>query len=172
MGHKQYGMTLRALGAAALLSGIAACGGEDRTVMSDPDDRITFELPAGWTEAPASSGTRFSPPSSSAIQVQVNTVSDSGRASLAERRDTWLDFQRRNGAQVHLEREWPGDNLPGVEYAHDSEGVTGERISHHILLAGDGYVVTTYLQAPRGLYEDVLPTYRSIVASVEPAGAD
>jgi len=172
MHSSKFARVIPALAVAIMLSGVTACGGDKGTVMSDPADRITFELPAGWTEAAGSSGTRFSPPSSSGVQVQVNTVSDNGRASLADHRDAWLDFQRSNGAEVHLEREWPGDNLPGLEYAHDSQGATGERISHHILLAGDGYLVATYLQAAPGIYEDVLPVYRDIVASVQPTGVD
>lgn len=148
---------------------ISGCGGDRGTLVSDPSNRITFELPSGWTEAAGSNGTRFSPPTSMGVQVQVNTVDDNGRASLAERRDAWLDFQRRNGATVLLERDWPGGNLPGVEYAHEAETMTGEAVWHHILLAGDGYVVATYLQAGPGAYEEILPTYREIVSSVRPS---
>lgn len=157
----------------ALLSGLllfatSGCGGGS-TSMSDPSGRITFELPAGWTEAVGSSGTRFSPPLSSGVQVQVNTVDDNGRVSLAQRRDSWLDFHRNNGGTVHLNQDWPADNLPGVEYAHSAEGITGEMIWHHVLLSGDGYVVATYLQAAPSIYEEMLPVYREIVASVRPA---
>jgi hypothetical protein len=171
MSRTDLSRCLAAFAAILLALGAVACGGEQANVMSDPSGRITFELPDGWTEAVGSSGTRFSPPVSGA-QVQVNTVDDNGRTSLTERRDAWLDFHRRNGAEVILERDWPGDNLPGIEYAHSAENVRGEIIWHHILLSGDGYVVPTYLQVSRGTYDDLLPVYREIVASIRPAVAE
>jgi len=155
-----------------LLLALSACGGAGADSMTDPSGRITFELPAGWTEAAGSNATRFSPPGSPGVQVQVNTVDDNGRVSLAQRRDSWLDFHRENGATVLLEREWPAGNLPGLEYAHSAEGIRGEMIWHHILLSGDGYVVATYLQAPPSTYEQILPAYRRIVESVRPAPSE
>ena len=155
-----------------LLLTVSACGGTGGNTMSDPSGRITFELPAGWTEAAGSNATRFSPPGSAGVQVQVNTVDDNGRVSLAQRRDSWLDFHRENGATIHLDREWPGDNLPGLEYAHSAEGMRGDMTWHHILLSGDGYVVATYLQASPSDYDDIIPVYRQIVESVRPARID
>lgn len=148
----------------ALLTG---CEAASSNAMNDPSERIEFELPNGWTEAAGSGGTRFSPPASPGVQVQVNTVDDNGRASLAQRRDAWLDFQRENGARVLLEQEWPGDNMMGVEYAHEAETATGGSIFHHVLLAGDGFVVATYLQVGKNAYEEFLPIYRDIVASIQ-----
>lgn len=147
----------------------AGCGGNQANVMSDPSGRITFELPNGWTEVAGSNGTRFSPPASAGVQVQVNTVDDNGRVSLEQRRDSWLDFQREHGATIRLEQDWPEGNLPGVEYAHDGEGIRGETVFHYVLLAGDGFVVTTSLQAGPSAYDDLQPVYREIVASVRPA---
>ncbi|NBB93532.1 MAG: hypothetical protein GVY32_10240 [Gammaproteobacteria bacterium] len=160
---------LAAFSAFVLALGTAACGGEQADLTSDPSGRVTFELPDGWTEAPGSNGTRFSPPASAGIQVQVNTVDDDGRVSVADRRDAWLDFHRRNGAEILLEQEWPGGNFPGVEYAHGAQTARGEIVWHHVMLAGEGYVVATYLQAGPGVYEEILPVYRDIVASIRPA---
>ena len=47
-----------------LLLALSACGGTGGNTMSDPSGRITFELPAGWTEEARSNATRFSPPGS------------------------------------------------------------------------------------------------------------
>ena len=155
-----------------LLLTVSACGGTDGNTMSDPSERITFELPADWTEAAGSNATRFSPPGSPGVQVQVNTLDDKGRVSLAQRRDSWLDFRRENGATIYLDREWLAGNLPGLEYAHSAEGVSGDMTWHHILLSGDGYVVATYLQASPSDYDEILPIYRQIVESVRPARSD
>ena len=106
------------------------------------------------------------------MQVQVNTGDDNGRVTLAQRRDSWLDFHRKNGATIHLDQEWPAGNFPGLEYAHSAEGVRGDMTWHHILLSGDGYVVVTYLQAPPSDYDEILPVYRQIVESVRPARSD
>src|SRR6056297_652930 len=151
-----------------LFSVTAGCAGNEQPVRSDPSGRIDFELPGAWTEVVGRSGTRFSPPASPGVQVQVNTVDDNGRVSLDQRRDSWLDFQKENGATILLERAWPGANMPGVEYAHDGDSLAGETIFHYVLLAGDGYVVTTSLQAGPGAYDDLLPVYREIVASIRP----
>ena len=155
-----------------LLLTLSACGGTGGNAMSDPSGRITFELPAGWTEEAGSNATRFSPPGSPGVQVQVNTVDDNGRVTLAQRRDSWLDFHRKNGATIHLDREWLAGNLPGLEYAHSAQGVRGDMTWHHILLSGDGYVVATYLQASPSDYDEILPVYRQIVESVRPARSD
>ena len=151
-----------------LLLTVSAGGGAGGNTMSDPSGRITFQLPDGWTEAAGSNATRFSPPGSAGGEVQVNTVNDNGRVSLAQHRDSWLDFHRENGAKIYLDREWPAGNLPGLEYAHSAEGMRGDMTWHHILLSGDGYVVTTYLQASPSDYEEILPVYRQIVKSVKP----
>ncbi|NBB80311.1 MAG: hypothetical protein GVY36_12855 [Verrucomicrobia bacterium] len=136
--------------------------------MSDPTERITFELPVEWEAVRGSNGTRFAPPASPGVEIQVNTVDANSRISLSQRRDGWLEGQRRQGASILLNQDWSGENLSGLEYAHDAEGMRGEMIWHHILLEGDGYVVTTHLQAPPDIYEAILPVYREIVSSVRP----
>lgn len=158
-----------ALASGLLLVLLSACGGGGGNTMSDPSGRIVFELPDGWTEAAGSNATRFSPPGSPGVQVQVNTVNYDGRVSLERRRDSWLDSQRKNGATVLVNREWPVGNLPGLEYAHSGQNMMGDMVWHHIQLSGDGYLVATYLQASPGVYDEILPVYRDIVASVQPA---
>lgn len=160
---------LQIVAAVLMVATLAACGGDRGNRISDASGRISFELPDGWTEAAGSGGTRFNSPASPGAQVQINTVDDNGRAPLSARRDAWLDFHRRNGATVHLEREWPGAYLDGIEYAHDAETAAGRIVWHHVLLSGEGYVVTTYLQAPPGAYETVLPIFRDMVGSIRPA---
>lgn len=151
----------------AILFG-TACSGQSGRSMTDPQGRITFQLPEDWEAAAGSSETRFRPAASPGSSVQVNTV-DKGSAGLERRRDAWLDFQRKNGAEILYSEAWSTAHFDGVAYAHTGEGLTGEIVWHHVLLEGDDYIVATNLQASGDSAETMLPVYREIVASIEPA---
>lgn len=151
--------------AAALL--LAACG-DGAVKRMDPQERIRFELPAGWEAVPASMETRFKSAAAPGVNIQVNTVGK-GSATLAAQRDAWLDFQRKSGGEVLYSEDWSTAHFDGVAYAYTGEGIMGGATWHYILLEGDAYVVTTYIQTPSGESEALLALFREIVASIEPA---
>ena len=153
-----------------IMSLVSGCGQVSSTeTRTDPQDRITFELPVGWTEAVGSSGTRFKPPASmGSVQVQVNTVDRSPRHTVEAERDSWLSFQRENGQKVLFEDTRDINGFHIVEYAHTGENATGSAVWHYVLMQRDAFIVASYLMAGPGTYEQQLPVFRQIVDSIQP----
>ncbi len=155
----------------ASLTFLSGCGKAVVETRTDPQGRVTFQLPAGWTEAAGSGGTRFKPPASmGATQVQVNTVDFNGRHTIEDERDTWLAYQREIGQKVIYEDTRDANGFHIVEYAHTGENVVGSSVWHYILMQRDDYTVAAYLMAGPSVYESQLPVFREIVDSIQPVG--
>ena len=154
--------------AASLVLLLTACGRQSAT-RSDPEGRITFELPAGWTEVPASGGTRFRPRGSpNAGEIQVNTVKHDPRHTIEEERMVWLDFQRKSGQKVISESTWDRNGFHAVEFTHTAAGVSGNTVWHQVILQRGDYKVATYLMTPADQLEALDPVFRKVIDSIRP----
>ncbi len=154
-----------ALGFALVLC-LTGCSGSPSTeTRSDPHNRISYELPAGWTEMAGSSGTRFAPPGQS-VHIQVNTVDHSGRSTIEEERDAWLAHQRKIGAEIVHEATRDANGFHIVEFANTGENALGSMIQHQVLMQRGDFKVAAYLMAGPGEYESALPVFREVLDSI------
>lgn len=159
--------------ASALLIALAAlalagCSSGARE-HTDPQGRIAFQVPADWTEARASNGTRFEPPGPrpKGAHIQVNTVPVHARLSLEEERDGWLQQQERLGEEeVPVRGGTRVEGWDAVEYAHTVESTAGDGVQHFVTLQRGDVKVATWLMATHESYETHLPAFREVVRSI------
>jgi hypothetical protein len=151
-----------------IILALPACDRSDLKSRTDANQRIQFLLPQDWEAVTGSGETRFHPPGSAAIQIQINTTDGGPGGNLARQRDAWLDFQSRSGQEVLVNEDLTTEYFEGVAYAHTAETTSGEKIWHHVLLDGGDFTVATYLQTPPDQYEEFLPIFRRIVSSIQP----
>lgn len=150
----------------AVLALLAAAGcSDDGTQRTDPEERVSYRLPAGWEPIRGSSETRFRATADPAVSMQITTVAKRS-ASVEQQRDTWLESQRRSGAEILYDEDWAVGSLQGVAYGHTAEGMRGDMHWHHIVLDAGDFLITTYLQTPPDGTPTWLPVYRDVVGSI------
>jgi hypothetical protein len=136
---------------------------------TDPKSIIEFEIAKGWSVNPNSSGTRFYPdgPDKNKIEIQINTIDANQRVSLEKMRDSWLSHQLSSGNSLIDSLEWMNSEFRVLEYSHTSQGINGSIIWHHALMESRNVRVSTWLMAPKDIYESYKSQFVKIIKSIK-----
>ena len=111
-------------------------------------------------------GTRFSPGSIGAVQIQVSEIPIKKPRKLEEERDLWLKHQKDEGSEILKSQLWESGVFSGVEYVHTGKNLMGEAITHAINIQSGNVMVATSLVANGDSYETYLPIYLDVVKSI------